>query len=185
MSGSAVADVGGIGHLSYQAMVDEGFDKEFSASVTISSSTVGPIIPPSIPMVVYAMVANVSVGKMFFGGILPGLIIAGILMVYVYIISVKRNYPKKKIESARKFLRDLLIAFSRISAATDPGDPPRKHLFRRGDYDGSFGYRGIVLACAWIFPLSYDRPQGVHRQLEKRIHHVRFHTARAPGREGV
>src|SRR5690554_658626 len=58
MSGSAVADVGGIGHLSYNAMVDEGFDKEFSASVTISSSTVGPIIPPSIPMVVYAMVSN-------------------------------------------------------------------------------------------------------------------------------
>lgn len=111
MSGSAVADVGGIGHLSYQAMVDEGFDKEFSASVTIASSTVGPIIPPSIPMVVYAMVANVSVGKMFFGGILPGLIIAGILMVYVYIVSLNRHYPRRKIESAGAFLRNLLFAF--------------------------------------------------------------------------
>jgi len=111
MSGSAVADVGGIGHLSYKAMVDEGFDKEFSASVTIASSTVGPIIPPSIPMVVYAMVANVSVAKMFFGGIVPGLIIAGILMIYVTVISVKRGYPKRKIVSSRLFLRDLLIAF--------------------------------------------------------------------------
>ncbi len=109
MSGSAVADVGGIGHLSYQAMADEGFDREFSASVTIASSTVGPIIPPSIPMVVYAMVANVSVGKMFFGGILPGFIIAGVLMIYVYVISLKRNYPRRRMQSARIFLRDLLV----------------------------------------------------------------------------
>ena len=74
MSGSAVADAGGIGHLAYQAMVDEGFDREFSASTTVASSTIGPIIPPSIPAVVYAMVANVSVGRLLFGGILPGLI---------------------------------------------------------------------------------------------------------------
>lgn len=111
MSGSAVADVGGIGHLSYKAMVDEGFDKEFSAAVTIASSTIGPIIPPSIPMVVYAMVANVSVGKMFFGGILPGFIIGGILMIYVYLVSLRRNYPKRKLVSARAFFRDLLFAF--------------------------------------------------------------------------
>ena len=70
MSGSAVADAGGIGHLAYQAMVDEGFDREFSASTTVASSTIGPIIPPSIPAVVYAMVANVSVGRLLFGGIL-------------------------------------------------------------------------------------------------------------------
>jgi tripartite ATP-independent transporter DctM subunit len=111
MSGSAVADVGGIGHLSYQSMVDEGFDKEFSASITIASSTIGPIIPPSIPMVVYAMVANVSVGRLFFGGILPGLLIGFVLMVYVYLISVKRHYPKRTITSARTFARDLLLAF--------------------------------------------------------------------------
>lgn len=113
MSGSAVADVGGIGHLSYNAMVDEGFDKEFSASVTISSSTVGPIIPPSIPMVVYAMVSNTSVGKLFFGGILPGLIIASILMVYVSLISIKRSYPKRNWVGIKVFLRDLLNSFIR------------------------------------------------------------------------
>lgn len=113
MSGSAVADVGGIGHLSYQAMVDKGFDKEFSASVTIASSTIGPIIPPSIPMVVYAMVANVSVGKLFFGGLLPGLIIGLILMVYVYVVSLRRHYPKSTIMSARLFFRDLLVSFTR------------------------------------------------------------------------
>lgn len=111
MSGSAVADVGGIGHLSYMAMVNEGFDKEFSASVTIASSTIGPIIPPSIPMVVYAMVANVSVGKLFFGGVLPGLFIGLVLMVYVYFISIKRNYPKRTMSSAKTFVRDLIASF--------------------------------------------------------------------------
>ena len=111
MSGSAVADVGGIGRLSYQAMVDEGFDKEFTASVNIPYSTIGPIIPPSIPMVVYAMVTNVSVGKLFFGGVLPGLIIGLVLMVYVYVISLKRHYPKNSMTSVRVFLRDLFFAF--------------------------------------------------------------------------
>jgi tripartite ATP-independent transporter DctM subunit len=96
MSGSAVADVGGIGHLCYKAMVDKGYDKEFSASVTMASSTVGPIIPPSIPMVIYAMVANVSIGKLFFGGIVPGLLMGVMLMVYVYLVSIRRDYPIEK-----------------------------------------------------------------------------------------
>ena len=111
MSGSAVADVGGIGRLSYNAMVEEGFDKDFSAAVTIASSTVGPIIPPSIPAVVYAMVANVSIGRLLFGGILPGVLMAFILSVYVFFVSYKKNYPRKKFVSWRIFLRDLLVSF--------------------------------------------------------------------------
>ena len=111
MSGSAVADVGGIGHLCYQAMVTEGFDEEFSAAVTISSSTVGPIIPPSIPAVVYAMVANVSVGKLLFGGILPGFLMGIILMIFVFLISKKRNYPKKAFVSFRVLITDVAVSF--------------------------------------------------------------------------
>ena len=93
MSGSAVADAGGIGRLSYQAMVDDGYDRGFSMSVTAASAVIGPIIPPSLPMVVYAMVANESVGRLFFGGVIPGLILAALLMVYVFVISTKRRYP--------------------------------------------------------------------------------------------
>ncbi len=111
MSGSAVADAGGIGHLAYEAMVDEGFDEEFSAATTIASSTIGPIIPPSIPAVVYAMVANVSVGKLLFGGILPGLIMGLILMVYVYWYSLRHNGPKLKWEGWRFYLMHLLYSF--------------------------------------------------------------------------
>lgn len=111
MSGSAVADAGGIGHLAYRAMVDEGFDEEFSASTTIASSTVGPIIPPSIPAVVYAMVANVSVGKLLFGGILPGLIMGLILMAYVYFYSLRNNGPKLAWHGWRYYLTNLLSSF--------------------------------------------------------------------------
>lgn len=113
MSGSAVADASGIGFLAYKAMLDEGFDEDFSAAVSIASSTIGPIIPPSIPMVVYAMVANVSVGKMFFGGIVPGLLMGLILMVYVYFVSLKRKYPHKPRVPAKVFIRNALFSFLR------------------------------------------------------------------------
>lgn len=113
MSGSAVADAGGIGHLSYRAMVDEGFDKEFSAAVTIASSTVGPIIPPSIPAVVYAMVANVSVGKLLMAGVIPGFLMGLTMMAFCYLISLRRGYPCRKWMGWRVYLRDLLFSFLR------------------------------------------------------------------------
>lgn len=96
MSGSAVAAVGGLGEIELKAMHDNGFDKEFAASVTVASSVLGPIIPPSIPLIIYASMTENSVGKLFIGGIVPGLLIAISLMVLVYYISVKRNYPKDK-----------------------------------------------------------------------------------------
>lgn len=111
MSGSAVADAGGIGNLAYQAMVDEGFDKEFSACITIASSTVGPIIPPSIPAVIYAMVANVSVGKLLFGGVVPGILMGAFMIVYVYIWSKRHNGPCLKWLGWRYYLTHLLHSF--------------------------------------------------------------------------
>ncbi len=102
MSGSAVADVGGIGHLSLKAMEDDGFDKPFSAAVTAGSAVIGPIIPPSIPMIIYAMVANVSVAQLFFGGAIPGILMAIGLMIYIFFISKKRNYPTSERYTAGK-----------------------------------------------------------------------------------
>ena len=94
MSGSAAADTGGIGYLSYKAMKDRGFDAPFSAAVTAASACIGPIIPPSIPVVVYAMtVTAASVGSLFMAGIIPGIIMAVAMMVYIYFISKKRRYP--------------------------------------------------------------------------------------------
>lgn len=97
MSGSAAADTGGIGFLSYKAMKDRGFDPAFSAAVTAASACIGPIIPPSIPVVVYAMtVTEASVGKMFVAGVIPGIFMALAMMFYIYYIAKKRNYPIEK-----------------------------------------------------------------------------------------
>ena len=108
MSGSAAADVGGIGYLCYQAMVKRGFDAPFSAAVTAASSCIGPIIPPSIPVIVYAMVvSSASVIYLFLGGIIPGLLMAVLMMAYIYYISKKRGYPVEKRKSGREIGRAL------------------------------------------------------------------------------
>jgi tripartite ATP-independent transporter DctM subunit len=109
MSGSAAADIGGIGYLSYKAMVDRGFSKPFSAAVTSVSSCIGPIIPPSIPVVVYAMVVpGASIIRLFLGGIIPGIMMALFLMLYIYAVSKKRGYavePKPSFSVLVKSLR--------------------------------------------------------------------------------
>ena len=96
MSGSAVADAGGLGQIEIDAMKEKGFDADFAAGVTAASATIGPIIPPSIPMVVYGMMTEVSVGSLFIGGIVPDLLLALATSILVFIISKKRNYPTEK-----------------------------------------------------------------------------------------
>lgn len=93
MSGSAHADAGGLGKIEIQAMRDEGYDDGFSGAVTASSSVVGPLMPPSIPMVIYGAIAGVSVGKLFIGGIIPALLSSASLMVLVFVIAKRRDYP--------------------------------------------------------------------------------------------
>ncbi len=94
MSGSAVADAGGLGQVEMQAMTEEGFDPDFSAAVTVASATIGPIIPPSVPMVVYGMMTEVSVGALFMGGFIPGILLGLTMMVFIFFISLKRKYPR-------------------------------------------------------------------------------------------
>ncbi|MBL3685004.1 TRAP transporter large permease subunit (plasmid) [Sinorhizobium meliloti] len=92
MSGSAVADAAGLGQLEIKAMRDAGYDEQFSGSVTAASAIIGPLIPPSIPLVVYGVIANTSIGGLFLGGIVPGLLCAASLMIMVYAIAWRRNY---------------------------------------------------------------------------------------------
>ncbi len=83
MSGTAIADAAGLGTIEIKAMRDKGYDLGFSVGVTAASATLGPIIPPSLPFVIYAMMANVSVGQLFLAGILPGLVMAALMMCTV------------------------------------------------------------------------------------------------------
>ena len=94
MSGSAVADAGGIGTIEIKAMQDAGYDTETAAAVTAASATIGPIIPPSLPMIIYGVSAEASIGDLFLGGVVPGLLMAVALMVMVRAIAVRRNLPR-------------------------------------------------------------------------------------------
>ena len=107
MSGSAVADAGGLGQVEMQAMVAEGYDPEFSAAVTTASATIGPIIPPSIPMIVYGAAAEVSVGALFLGGFIPGLLLGLASMIIVLFFSLKRKYPR----SERFSIKEVAVSF--------------------------------------------------------------------------
>ena len=83
MSGTAIADAAGLGTIEIKAMQDHGYDTEFSVGVTAASATLGPIIPPSLPFVIYGMMANVSIGALFLGGVIPGLVMTVFMMLYV------------------------------------------------------------------------------------------------------
>ena len=74
MSGTAIADAAGLGTIEIKAMKDHGYSTEFAVGVTAASSTLGPIIPPSLPFVIYGMMGNVSIGALFLGGVIPGVV---------------------------------------------------------------------------------------------------------------
>lgn len=111
MSGAAVADAAGLGCVEITAMKEEGFDADFSAAITAASSTIGPIIPPSIPLVLYAVISEQSVGRLFIGGLVPGLLMAFTLCIMVYFISVKRNYPVEPKADRKERWRSFKRAF--------------------------------------------------------------------------
>jgi tripartite ATP-independent transporter DctM subunit len=116
ITGSAVADTAAVGTIMIPSMVEKGYSRGFSAAITASSSVIGPIIPPSIPVLIYAVLASVSVGRMFLAGILPGLLIGLCLMLAVYAISRRRNYPREAGVSLRIIARRGLDAVGALVA---------------------------------------------------------------------
>ncbi|MFP6871575.1 MAG: TRAP transporter large permease [Nitrospinota bacterium] len=113
MSGSALADAAGLGRVEIEGMTKEGYDKPFSAAVTAASSCIGPIIPPSIIMVIYASIAEESAGRVFLGGVVPGFIMGGAMMVIVYFICRKRGYktyPRASLAQIWKSFRSAFLA---------------------------------------------------------------------------
>ena len=92
MSGTAIADAAGLGTIEIKAMTDHGYSKEFAVGVTAASATLGPIIPPSLPFVIYGMMANVSIGALFLAGILPGLLMAFLMMLTVAYFAHKKGW---------------------------------------------------------------------------------------------
>lgn len=112
MSGSAVADAGGLGQLEIKAMEDDGYPTSFSAAVTASSATIGPIIPPSIPAVIYGALANASIAAVFLASIVPGILMGLGMMLLVAVISHRRDFPVRQrarlVEIGRAMVAGLL-----------------------------------------------------------------------------
>jgi tripartite ATP-independent transporter DctM subunit len=94
MSGSAIADAAGLGQVLHKAMVDNGFRPQVSAAIVAAAATIGPVIPPSIPFVLYGALTGVSVGKLFLAGFIPGVLMAVAMMVAIALLARRRGYPK-------------------------------------------------------------------------------------------
>ena len=109
MSGSAVADAAGLGTVEIEAMKKEGYDAETAAAITAASATIGPIIPPSLPMIVYGVAAETSIGGLFIAGVVPGLLMAVALMLMVRHLAIRQNMPRHPFEGVQA----LWIAFRR------------------------------------------------------------------------
>src|SRR5690349_16763302 len=116
MSGSAVADAAGLGTVEIAAMKKEGYDAETAGAITAASATIGPIIPPSLPMIVYGVAAETSVGALFIAGVIPGLLMAVALMIMVRSLSIKQDMPRHPFEGFGELWRSFRRAFWAIVA---------------------------------------------------------------------
>lgn len=111
MSGLAAADTAGLGTVEIQAMREAGYDDDFTCAVTGASSTVGPIVPPSVPLVIYGILANVSVGRLLVAGLIPGVLVGLSLMIMVSIYAGRKGYPRFSKPSFRELLQAFKEAF--------------------------------------------------------------------------
>jgi len=111
MTGSALADASGLGLMEIEAMREQGYADNFSCAITAASATIGPIFPPSIPMVFYSMLSGASIGKLFLGGMIPGLLIGVALMIYIAFIAKKRKYPRGESYAFRKAIAITISSF--------------------------------------------------------------------------
>jgi len=146
MSGTAIADAAGLGTIEIKAMKDHGYDTEFAVGVTAASATLGPIIPPSLPFVIYGMMANVSIGALFLGGIGPGLVMMFLMMAYVYYCARKYGMGRDQAFSLRALGVTFIAAFPALLTPA---------IIIGGMTFGWFTpTEAAIAACAWALMLG-------------------------------
>ena len=142
MSGSAIADLAGTGRISIDMMTrNNRYPVSYAAAITAASAVIGPIIPPSIPMVLYALISDTSVGYLFLGGVIPGLLMALAQMAINTMQAHRHGYPGREADPAARMADDHV---DRVAGAADAGHSARRHLQRRHDADGSRRGRGCL-----------------------------------------
>jgi tripartite ATP-independent transporter DctM subunit len=107
LTGEAVAETAGLGAVMIPAMEKDGYDKPFASALTVTAAVIGPIIPPSVPMIICSALASVSVGRMFLGGVIPGILFGVFLMILSYVFAIRRNYPVKERAAKGEFWSSL------------------------------------------------------------------------------
>src|SRR6476620_8479829 len=146
MSGTAIADAAGLGTIEIKAMRDHGYDTEFSVGVTAASSTLGPIIPPSLPFVIYGMMGNVSIGALFLGGVIPGLVMTLFMMGYVYYCARRYGMGRDQAFSWRTLDVTFIAAFPALLTPA---------IIIGGMTFGWFTpTEAAIAACAWAIVLG-------------------------------
>ena len=111
MSGSAIADAGGLGAIEIEAMTERGYDSDFAVAITAASSTIGPIVPPSVPVIIYSMAFDASIGRLFLAGFLPGILMAVSLMIMISIYVRKKDYQKGPSPQFRIIIKNFYKSF--------------------------------------------------------------------------
>ncbi|MCZ8181343.1 MAG: TRAP transporter large permease [Beijerinckiaceae bacterium] len=151
MSGTAIADAAGIGTIEIKAMKDHGYPVEVAVGVTAASATLGPIIPPSLPFVIYGMMANVSIGSLFLGGVVPGVLMTLFMMITVAVFARLRGWGS----DAEFNLRQISMAMLEIGVVL--GYPVAVYLLERAGFSQNgaiFLALGVVLLLDYIFKFS-------------------------------
>ncbi|MFJ5370131.1 TRAP transporter large permease [Bosea sp. CER48] len=154
MAGSAVADAAGSGAIEIRAMRKAGYRPETAAAITAAAATIGPIIPPSLPMVIYGVTADVSIGRLFIGGVIPGVLMGLSLMVMVAMIAQRQGFRKEKFKGFREIGRTFFNGFFALMT------PP---LILGGMFSGVFTpTEAAAVACLYALFLGFF----VYRTLE-------------------
>lgn len=147
MVGSAVADAAGSGAIEIRAMTKAGYKPETAAAITASAATIGPIIPPSLPMVIYGVSADVSVGKLFMGGVVPGLLMGLSLMVMVVVVANREGMRRETFQGFRVLFRTFLSSSFAIFTPV---------LILGGMFSGIFTpTEAAAAACLWALFLGF------------------------------
>ncbi|MGL4727637.1 MAG: TRAP transporter large permease [Bosea sp. (in: a-proteobacteria)] len=151
MSGTAIADAAGIGTIEIKAMKDHGYPVEVAVGVTAASATLGPIIPPSLPFVIYGMMSNVSIGALFLGGVIPGVLMTVLMMITVWIFARIYRWGSDAPFEWRK------IAAAMLEVAVVLGFPLAVYLLEKWGFSQNaaiFTALGVVLAADYVFKFS-------------------------------
>jgi tripartite ATP-independent transporter DctM subunit len=171
MTGSALADASGLGMMAIKAMEDGGYERHFACAVSAATATIGPIIPPSIPMVIFAMLSGASLGNLFLGGVIPGLLMGGAMMGYIAVVAKRRNYPVGTWQGWQALFRSSAKAFLSLMTPV---------ILLGGIYSGVFTPTEAGAAAALyamiLAALVYREMglQGLYREMVATVENVGF-----------